>query len=655
MERRGLVWWLAWALFAACLPLYALTVAFAAGYRFPPWDGALIAGFVVTPAVGALVASRQPRNVIGWLLLATGLGFGVAGVGNEYAVLSQRETLPLGAYAGLVASQGFFIILVSGAVLVPLFFPDGRLLTPRWRLAVVLAAIALLFGMVGFAIKPGKLDQDVQFTNPLGVDGAEWVLGVGFALLLAAALMAGLSLLLRFRRSRGEERQQLKWVAFIASLLMLTLATAGGTAFLRGQPVFAVELAFYTLLFFGLPASIGIAVLRYRLWDIDLVIQRSLVYGTLWLAIAGAYFGMALTLGLAASSQVPVWLAIGLTALATLVFQPARHTLERAADRWVFGRRQEPLKVVHDFGERLGGAELTGDIAGQLARATTAAAPLTWVRVEAAGSATVEVGHRRDELPVRLPLTYAEERLGELACQPLAGARLSDEDRATLAALCAQAAVAISRARLASRIVRAQEAERRRIERNIHDGAQQELVALVAKLGLARSQDGRLDHGRLLAELQDEVRSILINLRELAQGVHPSVLTDGGLVVAVEDRCSRLPLPVDLDIAPELRGRRLDEDIEAAAYYLVAEGLTNLLRHSGATSASVSLQLNGAHLSVVVADDGAGFDVRRPQGGGLLGLADRLQALGGDFNVESGPGRGTKLCARLPVQATAPA
>jgi signal transduction histidine kinase len=151
------------------------------------------------------------------------------------------------------------------------------------------------------------------------------------------------------------------------------------------------------------------------------------------------------------------------------------------------------------------------------------------------------------------------------------------------------------------------------------------------------------------------VRSILINLRELAQGVHPSVLTDGGLVVAVEDRCSRLPLPVDLDIAPELRGRRLDEDIEAAAYYLVAEGLTNLLRHSGATSASVSLQLNGAHLSVVVADDGAGFDVRRPQGGGLLGLADRLQALGGDFNVESGPGRGTKLCARLPVQATAPA
>jgi signal transduction histidine kinase len=646
--------WLAWSPFAACLVLYALTFGLNLA-RGEPY-GVLVFVFLVTPAVGALVASRQPENAIGWLLLATGFGLGGVAAASEYAAVSEMDHLPLGAVAGSLANTGFVAIIVSGAILVPLLFPDGRLLTARWRPALYLAAAALLFGSVGYAVKPGPLDLDgVSSENPFGIDGAAWVVDIGLGLLIAAGLTAALSLVIRFRRSRGEERQQLKWFASAAVLMVLTISVVG-VAEVLGHRLLAVEVLAWILLFFALPASIGVAVLRYHLWDIDLVIRRSLVYGTLWLAIAGVYLGAALTFGLAASERMPVWLAVGLTVFATLVFQPARRWLEALADRWVFGRRLQPLKAVHTFGELLGTAEQAGDIARQLTQAATAAARLTWVRVEAPGSGVAEVGRRRDEPVVQLPLVYGEERLGELLCQPLPGSKLSDDESSTLAALAAQAAVAISRAQLASRIVRAQETERRRIERNIHDGAQQELVALVARLGLARRQNGSLDHGRLLAELQDEVRTILGNLRELAQGVHPSVLADGGLAAALEDRCSRLPIPVSLQIAPDLRGQRFDTDIEAAAYFVVAEGLTNLLRHSGALAASVSLEQQGGSITAIVADDGSGFvPENASRGGGLQGLADRLQAIGGSLSIESSPGAGTTLRASLPVRTTAPA
>ena len=223
---------------------------------------------------------------------------------------------------------------------------------------------------------------------------------------------------------------------------------------------------------------------------------------------------------------------------------------------------------------------------------------------------------------------------------------------ALLAALASHAGLAASHARLASRIVQAQESERRRIERNIHDGAQQELVALVAQLSLARTRaNGDGSSGAVLTRVQDEVRQILANLRELAQGIHPSVLSDSGLVAAVEDRCSRLPVAVSLDVAPALRSRRLSDDVESAAYFFVAEALTNVLKHSRSTSVFVRLTLGRSDLTVEVVDTGVGFEPRAARGSGLSGLADRIHALGGEISIESRAGAGAKLSATLPVAA----
>jgi signal transduction histidine kinase len=229
---------------------------------------------------------------------------------------------------------------------------------------------------------------------------------------------------------------------------------------------------------------------------------------------------------------------------------------------------------------------------------------------------------------------------------------IGDRELELINALGGQAALLVVNMRLAGRIVGAQEAERRRLERNIHDGAQQELVALVAKLGLARarSKHGEVDDEMLL-ELQRDAQTILRDLRDLAQGIHPSVLTDGGLVEAVEDRCSRLPIDVEVESSPELRHQRFDDDVEGAAYFFVTEGLANILKHASASAARVNIHRHDGELELTVGDNGVGFDPAAIRQNGLAGLSDRFTALAGSVALDTRPGGGTVLTARLPVEA----
>ncbi|MGH9003122.1 MAG: sensor histidine kinase, partial [Acidimicrobiia bacterium] len=212
----------------------------------------------------------------------------------------------------------------------------------------------------------------------------------------------------------------------------------------------------------------------------------------------------------------------------------------------------------------------------------------------------------------------------------------------------AQAAeLAASRAR----IVLAQDAERRRVERNIHDGAQQELVAMIAKLRVARELVGRdpQDAVATLEELQGDAQAALRGIRELAQGIHPSVLADQGLVAAVEDRSARLPLQVVVVADEATRGRRFPDPVEVAAFFVVSEALANVLKHSGAARATVTFRREGGSLLVEVSDDGSGFDAAAPQGSGLTHLADRVGAIGGRLQVRSAPGSGSTVAAVLPI------
>jgi signal transduction histidine kinase len=279
------------------------------------------------------------------------------------------------------------------------------------------------------------------------------------------------------------------------------------------------------------------------------------------------------------------------------------------------------------------------------------------------------------ETTLSAPLMYGEEVAGRVECGPRSEGRYRPRDTELLITLARHAALAIRNATQAAeladrlvlikvqsqelhasraRIVHAEEAGRRQLERDIHDGVQQELVALLAKIRRARNQLGRdpATVGVLLEELQEETRLALSDLRDFAQGIHPTVLSDRGLAEAIEDRVSRLPASVSLEVADQVRNARFAQAVEGAAYFTVCEGLANAMKHASARRLVVRLGADGDDLVVEVTDDGAGFEMRGVTRSGLSGLEDRIEALGGRFNVTSAPGQGTQLHATLPARAT---
>jgi signal transduction histidine kinase len=432
------------------------------------------------------------------------------------------------------------------------------------------------------------------------------------------------------------------------------------------------------------PLTIMIAILRDRLLDVDLLLRRSLVYGVLWVGIAAAYVGIAAALGIAAGERLPVAVAVVLTVIATLLFQPARRRLERIADRWVFGERLSGYELLARFGASLEETFDPGELSERLAEAVRRGLRVRWARVlvhrPAGGTrlldpqAAAGIARETDAEPAAsVQMSHAGEPVGVIEVGPKEDGELTAEDHELLATLARQAAIAIRNANLASelsvrleeigrqaeeltasrtRIVQAQDAERRRIERNIHDGVQQELVALIAKLRLARNQLGR-DPGvayGTLAELQEEAGHVLEDLRELARGIHPSVLSDHGLVEAIEARAARLPLDVRVEADAEARAGRFAHEIEGAAYFVISEALANVLKHASATQVDVHVAVEGKRLVVEVRDDGTGFERSEVDGSGLENLRDRMEALGGRLVVSSRPGHGTRITARLPAR-----
>ncbi|MBT2384341.1 GAF domain-containing sensor histidine kinase [Streptomyces sp. ISL-11] len=281
------------------------------------------------------------------------------------------------------------------------------------------------------------------------------------------------------------------------------------------------------------------------------------------------------------------------------------------------------------------------------------------------GEAGEHTGGPRGEFP----LWYGDDVLGLIEYGPKAEGRFTPEDHHLVETLARPAALAVHNVRLTAelsakvrevqrqaleldasraRIVHAQDSERRRIERRLHDGIQQELVALVAKLALARSRLHRGgDIDAELTEVQDDAYRVIDELREFAHGIHPPVLTDQGLVAAVTSCARRMPIPVTVHSDASLDGVRFAENVEESAFYLVSEALTNVLKHARAGRVSIRIARGDGWLLVDVSDDGVGFPTASTRGSGLTGMRDRIEAVGGELDIVSGDGAGTTIHARL--------
>lgn len=661
-EAVGVGQWLPWALWSLAFVFAATSII---GSRpTDPVDAvggvAMAIGTMAVATIGAFVAVRADTPVPGWLLLVFAVPWAAT-----WAIYALVDVLVTDGVIDLAPAQTLIGIADTAAICSMfgmfnafLTVPDGRL-PVRWGRPLALSLTAFLLAwVVHTTFLAGQIVDPATYVNRpslASLDGAE--LSPTFEALTVAMTIVGLimviavavALIVRYRSSGQEARQQLKWVLVGAMSVLFWMAL--WIPWWQGTVGQAVQAVLPGLCLISLAIGFGLSMFKYRLWDVDIVIRRSLVYGTLWLAIAIVYSAVAAGFGLVAGARFPVSVAIVLTVAATWLFQPARRRLELIADRLVFGRRESPITAIQEFGSSVSVASQPADIAREFADVTRRLLGARAVEVRVDGVQPAVVGDWDEGETITVELTWGDETFGQLRCLLRRGETIDTEDLRLVEALASQAALTISHARLASRMVTAQESERRRIERDLHDGVQQDLATQIGQLALARSRvKGDADLVDSLYRIQNEMQRTLVEIRDLAQGIHPSVLRDGGLVAAIEDKISRLPLAVSIDDHDGIRNVRFSHDVETAAYFTVTEAVSNVVKHANATQISIGLSMAGDNLVIDVSDDGVGFDTHRiSTGTGLSGLSDRLRALGGSLKVDSHPGVGTVVRAMVPA------
>ena len=453
----------------------------------------------------------------------------------------------------------------------------------------------------------------------------------------------------------------MKWFVYAAALMLVTLIPV---TVLEDTPAWMQLLSGITTAL--LPVAVGVAILKYRLYDIDLVINKTLVYGIIAAFITLVFLALVAGVGTIAGGG-DTFLASVAAAIVAILFQPVRRWAQHLANRLVYGQRATPYEVLSGFSDRLAETYSMDDVLPRTAR----------VLAEGIGAARVVIALH--EGSSRVPVaTWPENATapGEIRSyevrhqgEPLGVIEISmrpddpiDPGREKLVQdVAAQAGLVLRNAGLIAdlrssrqRLVAAQDEERRRLERNIHDGAQQQLVALAVKERLAVSLVGRDDDRlrALLTDLQSETSEALEDLRDLARGIYPPLLADQGLAAALEGQARKSPVAIEVE--PDRIGR-YPQELEAAVYFSCLEALQNVAKYAGATKATVRLSQANGDLTFEVIDDGVGFDpAAASRGSGLQGIADRLAALGGSVDIRSAPGEGTTVAGRVPVPVTAP-
>ncbi len=632
----------------------------------------------VFAVVGFMIVSRQPRNTIGWLLLAVPLVLSAAFFVGDYATMAlvvRPGSLPLGRLAAWF-DRWLIVVMLASPIPIFLLFPDGRIPSRRWRPVLWLTIAAPTIAIVSFALTPGRMTgafadlTTVDVVNPLGIDGLKAPLYlltvVGSILTLVAAILAGVAIVVRYRGATAEVRQQIRWLRFVGVAVLIELAAniMAGIATGDGGIGWAGDVLFFSVFFtlmVGIPVACGIAILKYRLYDLDVVIRKTVVFALLAVFITVVY---ALIVGLGSQLFNSSALSFVAAAVLAVAFQPVRDRTRRIADRVVYGQRSTPYEVLSEFSGRVGEAYATEDVLGRMAQVLAGGAgaesATVWLRssgqMRPAASAPAEATPP-SELPVdAVEVRHQGEVLGALSVRMPPSDPMNPAKQQLVEGLASQAGLVLRNVRLIQelrasrqRLVAAQDEERRKIERNIHDGAQQQLVALAVQLKLARTILDRdpAKAGTILDGLQTIASDALEDLRDLARGIYPPLLADKGLPSALEAQVRKAVVPTD--VRTEGIGR-YPQDVESAVYFSCLEALNNVAKYAEASTASISLARDDGYLVFTVADDGRGFDPDSTgYGTGLQGIADRLDAIGGTLEVRSAPGSGTTVRGSVAV------
>jgi len=371
--------WLAWslsalsvAMFLAIVALYVLIrsasqVPSSISGRFTPTDLLMGVPFLAFPIMGALIASRRPHNPIGWICLAVGSLFLLLGVSEYYSVygVAQPGSVPFPIGVAWLGNWLWMPAVGLFATYLFLLFPDGRLPSRRWRYLAWLSGAVIVVLSLGFGLAPGPVASlPRKIRNPFGLEGLPWLsdaANVGFPLLALCILASVVSLVLRYRRSRGEEREQIKWIAFAASVIGLLFLIGLVISLIYGStpPSWTRLLDTMTALSYtGVPIAVGFAVLKYRLYDIEVIINRTLVYGSLTLLLALVYFGgvtvtQAIFRTLSGQEQQPQLAIVVSTLVIAALFDPLRRRIQAFIDRRFYREKYDAAKTLEAFTARL--------------------------------------------------------------------------------------------------------------------------------------------------------------------------------------------------------------------------------------------------------------------------------------------------------------
>lgn len=597
-------------------------------------------GAAVPVAVGTLVLLRSDQRRIGGLLVAHGICIGLfLGLPSE----------PATSQPGMIAEQlsaGTWTLLFLWLVLIAYLLPDGHAASSRQRTWIRLGLIGNVMFWVGAAGDPNTFEPDPLPVAwlPTGVSAAVGVLG----LIWVVAFFFGsvVSVLRRLHKSTGDDRLRLLWFLFGALSVPVALLLNWASYFLLDDPS-PVAPFVGALVMCALPVAIGIAIVRTRLFDIELVLSRTLTYGVLTALVFGAYAGLlALTGSTFGNSNVG---GIGAIAVVAVAAAPTQRWLRARIERWVYGYRSEPHRAIRMMSDRVDAADPL-DLLPAITDTVTEALSVqrAWFEQDEPSTSATNV--------VRAPLVHQGTPLGSLAVEIPPGRSFSPDDTQLLHDLARQAAVLVRAGQLnadlmasRSRLVTTREEERKRLRHDLHDGLGPSLAAMVLKLNAAATRTDATERTALLAEIRDEVKDAIAEIRRVVDDLRPPAIDEVGLLGALRQRAAGLStetlryVVIGPDSLPPVPAA-----VEVAAYRIASEAMTNVAKHSGASRCTVDIGIDGT-LEVTVTDNGRGAPRPIGHGVGWTSMVDRASELGGSCTIASRVEGGLVVRAVLPL------
>lgn len=634
----------------------------------------ITAGFAF---IGALVASRRPRNPTGWIFAAVGLLYALTSL-TAAIVTHSSPSSPFYRFSYWIGSWIWLPANLLPMTFVLLLFPDGRLPSPRWRIAARSAALGLALVVLAVMFHPGPLASlGLEAANPFGIPAAASVLDLLLKIstvLLSVGVLGGLAaFFVRFRRSSGTEREQLKWLVYALGMALFLGMLTALLPWLWPDFYWGLEFSIIVtnLGILGIATAAAIAILRHRLYDINLIINRTLVYTALTVGVAVLYGSIVGVLGVAFQDRSNLITSLLATGMAAILVQPLRDRLQRYVNRLMYGERDDPYAVLSSLSRRLEGSLAPEETLPAVVETLAQALKLPYVALSLKQNdrymISASYGMGGEDL-VQLPLIYQGETVGQLRLSPRApNEPFSPGEQRLLRDIARHVGVTAHTVRLTQdlrrlaedlqrsreALVKSREEERRRLRRDLHDELGPQLASLKLNLDVARNLVSRDPKAAeiLLVDLRTQSQAAIADIRRLVYDLRPPALDELGLAGAVQEYTRQISsqdgLFIQFQCPPNLPP--LPAAVEVAAYRITLEALTNIVRHSLGQNGSVSISVIRKHLLVEICDDGKGIPTEIHPGVGLNSMRERAAELGGSCTIESLPRGGTRVLAQLPL------